>query len=506
MKKIEIPLEGDYIKVVKFFIDNFNFTTVDKTYYHTDLAGQEHKVANDIHWFVQFFFDNFYYINGNRNTTFHRKDLVKFLEEYEKKVCVLSLDDCLKSPKPFICEAAIHPRPNDPWYIREGFFDVLFEENPTLLKRLRESTAYLFIYFGYEADTFVFKPHQGKQQSYYDMLRFLKSRWHLKESAITIINSNLMGTEQEQMHFMKENKNPPFKIIYESALEHAVFKDNSDFLDVEYSIEDYLENIKKTDIKRVLRINRTQLLSRDIMLYFLVRSGYLNDTLIEHSKFLNDVSDFSLKNQESFEKSLMELHDLSKNLDLEIENFLHFDIKTFEDIKKMLPLTASSREKSGELKTEDIFSNSPIPNEVYKQTKVSWVSTSLFERQHQVFLNHSTFKPMLFYHPLLITGNKKTSYNLRWKDYKTYEWFYAEAEIDTCEDWESRLVLSLYEVRKIYTMSEDELYWNIANNFGSLNYNRNLVFECNSIQGIINQFFDVIKPTIPEWSKNSTTI
>lgn len=128
----------------------------------------------------------------------------------------------------------------------------------------------------------------------------------------------------------------------------------------------------------------------------------------------------------------------------------------------------------------------------YQRTIFSWVSTSLTDRFDQVFINASTFQPMLNYHPIIFNSNREHNYYMKLSGFKDYSWFSEVETVDKCPTQYERMVLNTNEIDKLMKKSKDELINLIIDNRESLEHNRKLLFECKSIENIIKKLFVII--------------
>jgi hypothetical protein len=167
------------------------------------------------------------------------------------------------------------------------------------------------------------------------------------------------------------------------------------------------------------------------------------------------------------------------------------DMDILNNIDKDIPLTGSPYErKQGYHKLHE-HPNSPIPFDVYQDTTFSWVSTSLPDQADKVFLNQSTFNPILHYHPLLWHGQKHTTKWFKNFGYKSYEWLFEnESKADDTDSLVERLMLNIQDIVNVMNMSDDELYNRLKDNKDTLQHNRDLLFECKSIERIITKFYE----------------
>ena len=145
---------------------------------------------------------------------------------------------------------------------------------------------------------------------------------------------------------------------------------------------------------------------------------------------------------------------------------------------------------------EGRYSNETIPVDVYYNSIFSWASTSLTDRFDQVFINASTFNPILHYHPILWHGQKHTTKWFKDFGFKSYEWLFEnESKADDTDSLVERLILNTQDIMNVMNMSNDELYNRIKDNKDTLVHNRNLLIRCKSIDRIVTQIYEMIYET-----------
>jgi len=487
----EAAQDGTYLNIVKRLIDDYNITTLNQEFFNKQ-NGQ--IIANPRNWLINLFDSGFYYIDNNEEERvhFHNKRLIDFLDWYTKME-YKTFEECMSDNKPFIIEMGLHPHTDNVDCIDFDFISPLLDNNKELHNRLVKGTAYLFLYFGWEADNFLSdgigsfysknNRKKGDYPSYHQVFSFLMNKYELPGDSIIVLNSNLAGDYQENCHIhLFEGKCA--KVIYESSVELDTFKSIKGRWKPNYTFDEYIENIKKAKYK-VLRVNRTHLISRDIMLYFLYNSKLLNEVLIEHKEI---DTNYLPAVQVYFDKC----YQIAKNLDLEIATYLKYDSSKLKKLLKLLPFVASDYEKTGELPVEGLYSNETVPYDIYENTIFSWVSTSLFSRPDQVFINGSTFNPILHYHPIVWASNPMTLYFFKRKGFKSYSWLCEEELQDIQVTEHERIVLSINEIYKLLKKDKQELIDLIIENRDTLEHNRKLLFECKSIENIIKKLFYII--------------
>ena len=218
------------------------------------------------------------------------------------------------------------------------------------------------------------------------------------------------------------------------------------------------------------------------MLYYLFSSNNDSKSIIEHSDF-ND--------SESFKTMLEECKLLANKFGYsDIEKYFEYDLNIIDKIKSNLPMIASIHESKDNINDTN-YGIEPIPHDVYHNSIFSWVSTSLIDKDNQVFINYSTFNPILYYHPLIIHGNKHHIKSLKKSDYLSFSNLVNE-EYDDNHNILERFVMNVNEINNLLQLSKDELIERIIENRDVLEYNRKNLFQCNSIENILCNFYNIL--------------
>jgi len=494
----------DYLTVTRKLLDDTVWTTIDDNFIGSDDGTG--TVAHGTGWFTNLFDSGNYKIDGT-DSSFHNHKFVKFLDKYTS-ILIKPFDEAIEMERQIIVQMSLHPRTENVDWILTHFFDPLFKKYPSLHQKLKDGQAHLLLFFGWEADNFSFSPDgkRGDFQSYYNMFDTVIERYELSTESIIILNSNLRGYEQEEEYYGQDlSNNTNVQVIYESAFEINTFKSQKGIWNPTYTFDEHIENLKGNDVKKMLRINRTQLGCRDMMLYWLENTKYIKDTIIEHranekyndsffQKELNPWLERGQKEQRDYYAIIHYLEEctkICKNLDLNhlIPQF-EYNHDIVRQIKSNSPYIASKDEILGNF--SDLYSNEYIPIDVYYKSIFSWVSTSLTGRNDQVFMNASTFQPMLHYHPMIFNSNPFHNNYLKLHGFKDYSWFSDPEITDTTYSKHERMVLNVKEIEKLMNKSNDELINIIVDNRESLEYNRKLLFECKSVENIVKKLFVII--------------
>jgi len=347
----------------------------------------------------------------------------------------------------------------------------------------------MFLYQGWEAENYTISHWpKDKYKTFLHMVEDVIQQYNLSYNSIVIVNSNV------QLYGHKSKVN----VIYDNAMEMNSFSRGistygSEFgikikdFDETFTIDDYLENVKHNK-KRLLRLSRTPHQLRDKMLYYIYKLGLQDKSIVEHryfgaenvygdDRFFREAEQYCLKN------NFKELANLFK--------YNNVDKKLLLSIEENTPLVASPYErKEGYHKIHE-HPNSPIPFDVYEKSSFSWVSTSLPDQSDKIFINQSTFNPILHYHPVLWHGQKHTTKWFKDFGYKSYEWLFEnETKADNTDSIVERFVLNIQDIMNVMNMNDDELYNKIKDNKETLQHNRDLLFECKSIERIITKFYE----------------
>ena len=68
--------------------------------------------------------------------------------------------------------------------------------------------------------------------------------------------------------------------------------------------------------------------------------------------------------------------------------------------------------------------------------------------------------------------------------------FHLGSSADNTDSIVERFVLNIQDIMNVMNMNDDELYNKIKDNKETLQHNRDLLFECKSIERIITKFYE----------------
>lgn len=476
--------DEQYISRVKYLIDNCRFAVLDKEFH------DEHGlIINNSHYLGGQLDSGFYRIDTKHGVReIHYPKFVDFLEHYKKEPTrTFKYDEAIsiQDNKKVIVGFSMYPRPYMVSTFRKYFFDELFKDSD-FLQKMRDGKVHIYLYYGWEPDNF--NDVDAEDNDFEKVLHQTIVDYKLPWSSIIVLSSNIQGYSNYNRVSGQEkwqSKESP-RIIYDNFYELHTFKSLKGEIDLDYTFDEYIENCKNTD-KYCLRLNRTSLPSRDFMMYYLAKSGNIDKSIIEHSEY-------DRRHIHNFVDRF--IHDPVMKFRAEvypsIKNILGYeDVKTHELIESKIPMIASTMESNQEY--EQHYSNETIPHDVYKKSIFSWVSTTFTDKHNMVFLNMSTFNPILYYHPLIYFGNNNTATYLRKSKFLSYEFLYEEELVDGEGDFQCRGIHSAIEVDKLFNMKQNDLINLIEENRHIMEYNKKKLIECDSVRRILINVSNIIQ-------------
>jgi hypothetical protein len=140
------------------------------------------------------------------------------------------------------------------------------------------------------------------------------------------------------------------------------------------------------------------------------------------------------------------------------------------------------------------LSNEPIDNLVYNNTIFTWASTTFPDCNPQVFINQSTFSPILHYHPILWLGQQNFIKYYTTYGYKSFDWLFDES-YDSFSSQIDKAKNQIEQIDKIMKMGRDDLIDILWENRDTLQHNRDLLIECRSIERIVTKLYGIINET-----------
>lgn len=462
--------------ILNDIISEFNFTTINEDYFYFDDLFNKIPVANQNFYINQLLNIDYYKIkNTDRyyQTPELRNSLIK------KSPSFVPWPNALDDEKKLILQMTFHPGRHHFDKMKSLFFDKIMTDR--VVQRLQNKSMYLFLYFGFEADSFSSKEfyEYGNIETYYELFDTIFDEYNLPKNSIIILSSNLLGEQQEIEYY--KNKEKRLATIFDNVYEDKTFTEVKGDINLDYTFDDYIKNVKNSK-HTILRTSRTQHYLRDIMLYWLIESDLIKTSIVEQNKFYDN---------KLFEQKLAEIRKLFFDANHNHKYLFDLNRSTIDGIKSKLPFVASDYEKETPVAKNRIYSNEVIPHDIYYKTIYSWVSTSIPDRFTQVFINSSTFNPILYYHPLLWNGNPYTIKSFVDLGFKSYDFIFDESHDNIEYDLE-RLFISIQDVENKSHLSVNDWIDILNENKEVMIHNRELLFECQSVTRIIKKLHNYI--------------
>ena len=484
-----------YVDIVSDLVENYVYCYDKKNYYSPTNKDFTIVGDNPFIW-NEFLCYNFYRLDND--IFFGNQEVLPYLRENLPKKSYLR--NHLDTDDKVIFTKEFHPYQGSTSplrEVRETFFDVFFQ-NEKVLKKMRNGTFFMVIYRGWEPELMNHKFSKDCDLTWEKLLASVLSDYNLPHNSIILCLSNTRGYEQEHARHFKKDYFPKRirpRVVWDNFLEFTCLKKTrySPDINYNYTIDEHIENLRNSD-KTLLRIHRTHSFTRDLMLYYLYQRGYEKHSLIEHAYVDID----SLRKFFSKDNQHSKLHGIDEHL------------KIFKKLKKDTPIKCSDFEnnrkllgtsKGNRLVHEDgySYSDTPIDSSVYSNTIFSWASTTFPDQDEMILIGPSTFAPMLNYHPILWLGNRDFIKHLKSFGYKSFDWLFDESYDDETADWSDKswkkMINQVEQLDKIMSMDRDKLIDIVEKNKDTLQHNRDLLFECKSIERILTKLHGIINET-----------
>ena len=187
---------SNYLNIVKELSTNYKYITVKKRYAVGDYENAH--IVNDECVYLNDILIKGSYTIKNTNLSFHNSEIVNILDSHEKGIYLDDLDILEDNT---IVQIQFHPSNRDFLLLKNSFFDKFFVDFPNLLQKMKQGKCFLFLYFGFEADSFYIDDYNQENyyKNYYEMFEDVLSEWELPSNSMIILSSNALGYEQEKI-------------------------------------------------------------------------------------------------------------------------------------------------------------------------------------------------------------------------------------------------------------------------------------------------------------------
>jgi len=270
-------------------------------------------------------------------------------------------------------------------------FDIFSQITPEEIFRLRTCPTTLFMF------NYLWEGHSYLEYNFWELLTLSELRHDIPREKIFFISSNLKE-EISYDHWQKKYyPNDRINVIsfnfFGSFTQRSSLYDKSAY--VEQTIDDTVKNIKENQ-KYFLNLNRRKRHFRTYTIYKIFKSKIFNNTLMSYYKLChNDYNFNKLDDSSGMDKSTIERLIESSPSVLDFSDFERNWVEEF-------------------------------PNKLFNESMISLVSETLFETNNEtsLFYSEKTFRPMMYYHPVLIFGQSELNMSLNQIGFKTYDKYF----------------------------------------------------------------------------------
>lgn len=128
--------------------------------------------------------------------------------------------------------------------------------------------------------------------------------------------------------------------------------------------------------------------------------------------------------------------------------------------------------------------------EMWDRTYFSVVTESCTIKE-SVFITEKVVRPMIYFHPFIVYGNPNTLREVRNMGFETFPEFFDES-YDTIEDENERLNAIIENVKKLCSLSLEELHNLYQSVYPKLVHNRNLLSSLERDNFVVNKLLHLI--------------
>lgn len=184
-----------------------------------------------------------------------------------------------------------------------------------------------------------------------------------------------------------------------------------------------------------------------------------------------------------FDKGLTSLLK-SKEFDKFCEVPENRDYKTY--IKEYYPFIADYDDADNVANMHNFFTKKDMWNDTY----FSIVSESSVDKG-PVFITEKVVRPIIYFHPFIVYGNPNTLTELRKLGFETFPEFFDET-YDLIQDEDERLLAITQNIKRICSLSLEELHQLYHSVYHKLIHNRNVLTKLATDNFVGNKFLEII--------------
>lgn len=353
----------------------------------------------------------------------------------------------------------------DPQY-HPTVLDVLYELDADELNRLRHQSNTLFMF------NYSWEGTSHKEYNFWEMLTCSGLKHNIPAEKIFFISSNLK--EEEQYNIWQKENSPDYRI---NVITIDYFSNYSaqylEFLN-HYTIDHAINKIRETH-KLFLSMNRRMRTMRVYTIYKIFESRIFENTMISYDQ--------------------LELHHLTK-AHPSVGLGKNVDANTYKRLIDSSPSVLDFSNFNDNWAGYPTNAAMPVP--LFEQSLISLVSETLFDTYDStsLFYSEKSFKPMIYYHPVMIFGQPGLNTSLDQIGFKTYK-NYFDLSFDNIENHASRIDAQIAQLEilndKLSCMNADQrVDWAMQDRV-TLEYNREVLQAQDFNKKKLQKLIDIVK-------------
>jgi len=326
--------------------------------------------------------------------------------------------------------------------------------NKELINLINTDIAKLIIDFSFEGNV---------SESWFIPIHRVIKRYRIKSANVYFISCDMKLGEHYKTWAEKYNV-PKINII---ELNRYLEEANPWIRDIDkFPIEDY--KVDRIREKKFICLNAAYRGTRVIIVSELLRSGFENDGYISYIGNYGEDPPINWELEDEVDKDLIKYY--------------------MDNVYPRLPMV-TNMEKDVELiaqhhpwRAKDVYIGSSYSHEMYTnsyfnivtETSYNWNSTSIIG--NNVYLTEKTYRPIFGMQPFIVVSNPGILKHLKSMGFETFPEFFDES-YDEIEDSRERMNAIVKEIKKVCSLSLEELHDRYYNIFDKLEHNRNRLIE-----------------------------
>jgi hypothetical protein len=345
--------------------------------------------------------------------------------------------------------------------------DIFAELNADELNQLRNDPKTMFVF------NYMWEGTSHLYYNFWEMITCSALRHNIPFQKIFFVSSNIK--EEEQYDAWQKQHMPYYRI---NVISFNFFADfitmDTTYLEY-YDIDQAVESIKRNQ-KLFLSLNRRLRTYRVYTIYKIFQSKILENTMISYDRL--------------HPQYLQKL--IHKGADINLDTYQQL----VDSSPSVLDFSNFKQNWAGEPP------EAAMPNKLFEKSLVSLVSETLFDTYNgtSLFYSEKSFKPMIFYHPVMIFGQPGLNTSLELVGFKQYN-NYFDLSFDTIEDHVTRVNTQIEQLEilndKLACMTGNQKVEWVFQDRDTLEYNKEALRAQEYNNKKLQKFIEIVK-TITE--------